>query len=90
MSKRSVKIESRVGLHARPAALFVQTAATAPGEVTVAKHDGMPVNAKSILAVLGLDARHGEEIVIAAEGAGADALLDSLEALLSTPEPEGA
>ncbi|WP_067453627.1 HPr family phosphocarrier protein [Actinomadura macra] len=90
MSERKVKIQSRVGLHARPAALFVQTAAKAPGEVTVAKHGGAPVNAKSILAVLGLDARHGEEIVIAAAGDGADALLDSLEALVSTPEPEGA
>lgn len=90
MSERNVKIESRVGLHARPAALFVQTAAKAPGAVTVTKHGGAPVNAKSILAVLGLDARHGEEIVISADGEGADALLDSLENLLSTQEPEGA
>lgn len=90
MSERNVRIESKVGLHARPAALFVQTAAKAPMDVTVAKRGGDPVNAKSILAVLGLDARHGEEVVISAEGEDADALLDSLEALLSTPEPEGA
>ncbi|CND90659.1 phosphotransferase system HPr (HPr) family protein [Mycobacterium tuberculosis] len=89
MTERNVKIESRVGLHARPAALFVQTAAKAPMEVTVAKRGGDPVNAKSILAVLGLDARHGEEVVLAADGDGADELLDSLEKLLSTPEPEG-
>lgn len=90
MSERNVKIESRVGLHARPVALFVQTAAKAPMDVTVAKRGGDPVNAKSILAVLGLDARHGEEIVLSADGDGADELLDSLEKLLSTPEPEGA
>lgn len=90
MSERNVKIESRVGLHARPAALFVQTAAKAPMEVTVGKQGGAPVNAKSILAVLGLDARHGEEVVISADGEGAEALLDSLEALLSEPEPESA
>ncbi|OLT33461.1 dihydroxyacetone kinase [Actinomadura sp. CNU-125] len=90
MSERSVRIESKVGLHARPAALFVQTAAKAPMDVTVAKRGGDPVNAKSILAVLGLDARHGEEVVLSAEGDEADALLDSLEALLSTPEPGGA
>ncbi|MBT2210738.1 MULTISPECIES: HPr family phosphocarrier protein [Actinomadura] len=89
MTERTIKIMSRVGLHARPAALFVQTAAKAPGQVTVAKRGAGPVNAKSILAVLGLDARHGEEIVIAADGEGADALLDTLEGLLSTPEPEG-
>jgi phosphocarrier protein len=90
VTERNVKIESKVGLHARPAALFVQTAAKAPMDVTVAKRGGAPVNAKSILAVLGLDARHGEDIVIAADGAGADELLDSLEALIAKPEPEGA
>ncbi|WUI00670.1 HPr family phosphocarrier protein [Spirillospora sp. NBC_00431] len=90
MTERNVKIQSRVGLHARPAALFVQTAAKAPMDVTVSKPGGAPVNAKSILAVLGLDARHGEEVVLSAEGAGADELLDDLEKLLSTPEPEGA
>ncbi|RFS86701.1 HPr family phosphocarrier protein [Actinomadura spongiicola] len=88
MTERNVKIQSRVGLHARPAALFVQTAAKAPMDVTVGKPGGTPVNAKSILAVLGLDARHGEEVVLSAEGAGAEELLDSLETLLSTPEPE--
>jgi phosphocarrier protein len=90
VTERNVKIESRVGLHARPAALFVQTAAKAPMDVTVAKRGGDPVNAKSILAVLGLDCRHGEEIVISAAGDGADDVLDDLELLLSTPEPESA
>ncbi|MEV5575030.1 HPr family phosphocarrier protein [Spirillospora sp. NPDC052269] len=90
MTERKVKIESKVGLHARPAALFVQTAAKAAGDVTVAKAGGAPVNAKSILAVLGMDARHGEEVVIAADFDGADELLGQLEALLSTPEPENA
>ncbi len=90
MTERNVKIESRVGLHARPAALFVQAAAKAPMEVTVAKRGGDPVNAKSILAVLGLDARHGEEVVLSAEGDGAGELHDALEKLLSTREPEGA
>ncbi|GLW61845.1 phosphotransferase [Actinomadura rubrobrunea] len=90
MSQRTVKIESKVGLHARPAALFVQTAAKADGDVTVAKPGGKPVNAKSILAVLGLDARHGEEVVISADGEGAEELLDALEAVLKQPEPESA
>ncbi|GAA4235952.1 hypothetical protein GCM10022254_44410 [Actinomadura meridiana] len=88
VTERSVKIQSRVGLHARPAALFVQTAAKAPMDVTVAKAGGAPVNAKSILAVLGLDARHGEEVVLSADGAGADELLDDLEKLLSASELE--
>ncbi|WP_067825476.1 HPr family phosphocarrier protein [Actinomadura kijaniata] len=90
MTERNVKIQSTVGLHARPAALFVQTAAKAPIEVSVAKSGGRPVNAKSILAVLGLDARHGDEVVLSAEGEGADAVLDELEAILTAPEPAGA
>ncbi|MFC9969559.1 HPr family phosphocarrier protein [Spirillospora sp. NPDC127200] len=90
MSERNVKIESTVGLHARPAALFVQTAAKAPMDVTVAKQGKDPVNAKSILAVLGLDARHGEQVTLQAEGDGADEVLDQLQAILAQPEPSGA
>jgi len=89
VTQRQVRIRSRVGLHARPAALFVQTAAKAPMEVTVAKVGGRPVNAKSILAVLGLDARCGEEIVITAEGESAERLLDELEAAVNA-EADGA
>lgn len=88
MAERRVTVASPVGLHARPAALFVQAAATVPLRVTVARPDGEPVNAKSILAVLGLDVRHGEEILIAVEGEGADVVLDELEELVS--ESEGA
>jgi phosphocarrier protein HPr len=82
MAERRVRVEVQVGLHARPAALFVQTAAKAPMEVRVARPYGDPVNAKSILSVLGLDVRRGEEIVITAEGDGADDLLDELESLV--------
>ena len=49
MPTRKVKVASRVGLHARPASLFVQ-AVTATGlPVTIAKGDGDPVDARSIL-----------------------------------------
>jgi phosphocarrier protein len=78
---------SEVGLHARPAALFVQAATKAPYDVRVAKTAGEPVNAKSILSVLALDVRHDEEIVISADGAGADTLLAELAALVSVSEP---
>lgn len=88
MSERQVQIESNVGLHARPAALFVQAAAQAPMAVSVAKLGGTPVSAKSILSVLGLDVRHGERIVITAEGDGAEAVLDEMAALVSVPEPD--
>ncbi len=83
MPERTVTVASRVGLHARPAAVFVKAASAAPIPVTIAKTGKEPVSARSILAVLGLDVRHGDQVVIAADGTGAESTLDALEALLS-------
>ena len=56
MARRTVTIASSVGLHARPASIFVQ-AATATGlPVTIAKSGEAPVDARSILAVMALGA----------------------------------
>ena len=55
MAERRVVIGSKVGLHARPAALFVQAAAKQPVKVSIAKDGKSPVDARSILAVLALD-----------------------------------
>lgn len=83
MPERSVVVASAHGLHARPAALFTQAAAKAGVPVTVAK-GGRGVNAASILGVISLGVEHGDEVVIAVEGEGADAVLDELTALLTT------
>jgi phosphocarrier protein len=84
MPERRVVIGSKVGLHARPAAMFVQAAAKQSVKVTIAKSaGGDPVDARSILSVLALDARGGDEVVLAAEGDGADQALDELAALVS-------
>ncbi|WP_031162490.1 HPr family phosphocarrier protein [Streptosporangium roseum] len=85
MAERQVTVEAEVGLHARPAATFVQTATKAQLDVTVAKGGGQPVNAKSILAVLSLDVRQGDTVVIKAEGEGADEILDQLALIASAP-----
>lgn len=83
MASRTVSIGSSVGLHARPATLFVQ-AATATGlPVTIAKGGGAPVDARSILGVMSLGAKHGEEVTLTAEGEGAEAALDELVELLA-------
>ncbi len=81
MAQRRVVVGSRVGLHARPAALFVQAASKLPVKVTVAKEGGDPVDARSILSVLGLDVRGGQEIVLTAEGDGAEQALEELAAV---------
>jgi phosphocarrier protein HPr len=82
MPERRVVVGSKVGLHARPAAMFVQ-AAKQPVKVTIAKAGGDPVDARSILSVLALDARGGDEVVLAADGDGADQALDELAALVA-------
>jgi len=83
MPERRVVVGSKVGLHARPAALFVQAAAKQAVQVTIAKGDKAPVDAKSILKVLSLDARGGEEVILAAEGDGAEDALDALAAVVA-------
>lgn len=83
MSSRSAVIGSRIGLHARPAALFVQAASAAPVPVFIAKGEGEPVSARSILSVLALDARGGEEVLLSADGEGSEAVLDELVAFLA-------
>jgi phosphocarrier protein HPr len=86
MPERRVVVGSKVGLHARPAALFVQAAAKQPVKVTIAKEGRDPVDARSILAVLGLDVRGGEEVVLlaAADDDGAEAALDALAVVVAT------
>ena len=83
MPERTVKVGSSVGLHARPATIFTQAASKLPVKVKIGKPGGNAVDARSVLFVLGLDVRGGEDVVLSAEdGEGADAALDELEALL--------
>jgi len=84
MPERTAIVGSAVGLHARPAALFVQAAAAQDVPVGIAKPGGEPVSARSILSVLSLEAHGGDTVVLSAEGEGADAVLDELAALLAT------
>ena len=82
MATREVTIASRVGLHARPAALFVQAATAAGVPVKISKGEGKQVDARSILGVLALGAKNGDTVRLEADGDGAEAVLDSLVALL--------
>ncbi|QUH04137.1 HPr family phosphocarrier protein [Saccharopolyspora erythraea] len=83
MQEQRVTIASTVGLHARPAAAFVQAASQHPCEVRIGRPDGELADAKSILAVLGLALAHGEEAVVRTDGEGDDAALTALTAALS-------
>lgn len=84
MSSRTTTVASSVGLHARPAALFVQAASESGHEVQIARPGDEPVDATSILGVMALGAKHGEQVEVTVEGAEADRVLDELIALLET------
>jgi phosphocarrier protein HPr len=85
MAQRSVVIASPVGLHARPAAAFAAAASGAPLPVTIRKlAGGDPVPAGSILSVLTLNVACGDEVVLEADGEGAEDVLDALAELLAS------
>lgn len=85
MPERSVIIASKVGLHARPAAIFVKAASEQPASVTIVKagSGADPVAASSILGVMTLGAEFGEEVILSSDGDGAEESLDALAALLA-------
>ena len=87
MAERTATIASRVGLHARPAAIFAEAAADQPVEVTIALQ-GEPAEdalaASRILSLMGLGAEYGSVVVLRAEGDGADGALEVLVQILET------
>jgi len=80
MPEVTVIIVHEVGLHARPAAMFVQTAAKFSSDIEVT-HGETTANAKSILGILTLGAHKDAEITIKAEGEDAEKALEALEQL---------
>lgn len=85
MSERVATIVSRVGLHARPAAIFAEAAAGLEIDITIARQ-GEPadsaVDASSILSLMGLGISHGEVVILRSEGA--DEVLGQLVRVLET------
>jgi len=89
MSKveKEVLIKNKQGLHARPAALFVQTAAKFDSSVRIKKDDQL-VDGKSIMSILSLGAEYGHRITIIAEGEDAPKVVSELEKILTEDNEE--
>lgn len=87
MIERTTTVASRVGLHARPAAIFAQAANEVPVDVSIAL-EGEPqseaVDASSILSLMGLGASFGTSVVLRADGQGAEEALEKLVQILQT------
>ena len=79
--QKEVTILNKLGLHARPAAMFVRVANKHRAEIWIEK-DGEQVNGKSIMGLMMLAAGQGSRIVISAEGADAQNALNELELLI--------
>ena len=80
--ERKVVIKSKMGLHARPAAIFVQIANKFDCDISV-RRGNQQVNGKSIMGILMLAAGKGSKILIKAEGLDCEAAVNELEKLLS-------
>jgi phosphocarrier protein len=81
LTQRDVKIVNPLGLHARPAALFVKLANTFTSEIEVG-NDAMMVNGKSILGVMMVGAERDSTIRIKASGDDAEQAVAALAALV--------
>ncbi len=80
--EKNVLIKNKLGLHARPAALFVQIANKFDCDITVVKGKEK-VNGKSIMGIMMLAAGKGTRISIIANGEDAHEAVEELETLLS-------
>lgn len=91
MPSITLTIKNAVGLHARPAALFVKTAKGFPCAISIRNLTSQkpPANGKSPLGVLTQAVQQGHQILIEAEGESADAALAALQALCDSDFAEG-
>ncbi|MGH7928856.1 MAG: HPr family phosphocarrier protein [Candidatus Binatia bacterium] len=91
MSKvtRKLEVQNKLGLHARAAALFVQTVNKFSSQVNVS-NDGQTADGRSIMGILTLGATQGSRIQVEAIGEDAEKALRAIEKLLANRfnEPE--
>ena len=82
MPEMRMTVVDTAGLHARPAARFVQAASRFASRISIRTGE-READAKSLIALLGLAIRRSSEITVAAEGSDADVALATLAAELS-------
>ncbi len=87
MAQRTVSVVHSEGLHARPAAVFVEAARRFASRVTVKKGRTI-VDGKSIMGLLTLAARKGSRLSVTTNGPDATAALERLIGLLTRPLPD--
>ena len=81
MIEKTIVIKNKQGLHARPAALFVQIANKFNSDITITK-GRTKVNGKSIMGIMMLEAGAGSKVTLAVNGEDAEKAVRELEDLL--------
>lgn len=85
---RELKILNKLGMHARPAALFVKAANRFVSDITV-ERGGNEVSGKSIMGLMTLEAGMGAVLKITADGPDAEAAINELQTLIENKFFEG-
>ncbi len=85
MLEVKIVLKNQTGLHARPASILVTEAGKFKSDIYILK-DGREINAKSILGVLSMGARKGDEITIKISGEDEEQALSRLTELLENFE----
>ena len=80
--EKEITIINRLGLHARPAAMFVRIASRYRSEIWVEK-EGEQINGKSIMGLMMLAAGQGSKLMIRCEGPDADRAMEEIEDLIN-------
>ncbi|MCB8979154.1 MAG: phosphoenolpyruvate--protein phosphotransferase [Ardenticatenaceae bacterium] len=88
MKQLNFVIENATGLHARPAKVFVTTAKQYKADIRIL-YGSKKVNAKSLIAVLGLGVEHGGEILVEVDGADEDMAAEALQTAVAAGLGEG-
>jgi phosphocarrier protein HPr len=86
-AEREVVVTNKTGLHARPAAIFVQKANRFESDIKIICN-GKEINAKSMIGVLSLGAGQGSRVTIQAEGEDAEAAAAELARVIEKELPE--
>ena len=88
MLEKDIKVVNKMGLHARPAAMLVQTASKFNSSIKIFKDD-FEVDSKSIMGVMTLAAGPGSVLKFSADGPDENAALEAIESLFNKGFMEG-
>jgi len=80
MKQKNTTIKNRAGIHARPAALIVQTASQFESNIYLEK-ESEKINAKSIMGIITLGASYKTDIIVSAEGSDEEEAVEAIAAL---------